>query len=553
MLPDVPARILARRSPVVLLSAALALLLIGWGGFVWLRDERSTPDCLQRVRLRVAAAPVVAPAVDRIARATVGRQPCVSLVVQARESDEVATELANGADVADAWLPESTFWLRRARSAGAFEVPGQGTSVAMTPVVLAVTEPVARGSGWPARPLTWRSLVGPKADAAKVGLPDPAVDPAGVGALLGVRALAAGERDPGGAVAATLRKLAGRTFSPADSTTSLPPDAGLLGRSDAVATTEQAVLEHNALTGANKLVAAYPEVAVPDLDLPYAVLPGAPDEVRDAAAGFLSDLLSTPSREVLTGYGFRTAAGYPPAMPRDRRLSPDRRNPVPLPAEETVTEMLTGWSGVQRSARILTVLDISGSMAVRVPGGGTRLDVTLAAAREGAGLLLDNSELGVWVFSTKVDGDRDYREILPVRPLRAQRATLDRRLGEVKVKPNGGTGLYDATLAAYRDARRHWTPGRINLVLVMTDGRNEDAESIGRTKFLAELKALQDPRRPLPILFIGLGRDVDPDELNAIAKVTGGQVFRTDQPKGMRQIFFSALAALSCLPPECRR
>ena len=87
----------------------------------------------------------------------------------------------------------------------------------------------------------------------------------------------------------------------------------------------------------------------------------------------------------------------------------------------------------------------------------------------------------------------------------------------------------------------------------MTDGRNEDAESIGRTKFLAELKALQDPRRPLPILFIGLGRDVDPDELNAIAKVTGGQVFRTDQPKGMRQIFFSALARLSCLPPECRR
>jgi hypothetical protein len=70
---------------------------------------------------------------------------------------------------------------------------------------------------------------------------------------------------------------------------------------------------------------------------------------------------------------------------------------------------------------------------------------------------------------------------------------------------------------------------------------------------LAELAALQDPRRPLPIVFIGLGRDVDPDELETIADVTGGQVFRTEQPSGIRQIFFSALADLSCLPPECRR
>ncbi|MEH0846214.1 substrate-binding domain-containing protein, partial [Micromonospora sp. CPCC 205711] len=216
-------RFLTRRSPVVLLSAALVLLLVGWAGVAWLRDERAVPECAERVRLRIVAAPMVAPAVDRIARATVGRQPCVAIVVQARESDAVATELASGADVADAWLPESTFWLRRARAAGAFEVPGQGTSVASTPVVLAVTEPVARRSGWPARPLTWGALIGPKAGAVTVGLPDPAADPAGVGALLGVRGLAAGESDPGGAVAAALRRPAGRTFAAA---TALPPGAG---------------------------------------------------------------------------------------------------------------------------------------------------------------------------------------------------------------------------------------------------------------------------------------------------------------------------------------
>ncbi|MFV2116331.1 substrate-binding domain-containing protein [Micromonospora sp. LOL_025] len=545
---------LFRRSPVVLLSAALALLLAGWATVAYVRSDRGVPECLDRVRLRVAAAPVVAPALDRIVRASVGAQPCVSIAVQAQESAAVAAEVAKGVDVADAWVPESTFWLRRARAAGAFEVPAQGTSVASTPVVLAVTEPAARRLGWPAKQLTWRSLVGPKARAVEVALPDPAADPAGVGAVLGVRGLVAGERDPAGSVAAVLRRLADRTFTPGVGG-SLPAGSGLPGKADAVATSEQAVLGHNALAGGDKLVAAYPEVAVPALDLPYVVLPAARGPVRDAAAGFLTNLLTVEARDALTGYGFRTTAGFPPAVPRDGRLSPEVREPAPLPAEDAVTEALTGWSGVQRSARILTVLDISGSMAARVPGSDeTRLGATLKAAREGSGLLLDNSELGMWVFSTKVDGDRDHREILPVAPLdTTQRERLAERLAAVRVKPRGGTGLYDTTLAAYRDARRNWTPGRINLVLIMTDGRDEDGESIGRSRFLAELAALQDPRRPLPIVFIGLGKDIDPDELETIAEVTGGQVFRTEQPSGIRQIFYSALADLSCLPPECRR
>ncbi|NGM15720.1 substrate-binding and VWA domain-containing protein [Verrucosispora sioxanthis] len=548
-----PARVLSRRSPVVLLSAALALLLAGWAAVSYIRADRGTPTCVEQVRLRVVAAPVIAPALDRVARANAGSQPCVSVEVRARPSVAVARELADDADVADAWLPESTFWLRRARAAGAFEVPGQGTSVASTPVVLAVTDRVARRSGWPDKPLNWASLLGARAKAVQVGLPDPAADPAGVGALLGARALADDNRDSAATVAATLRRLAERTFSPGEEASSLTPNQDLPGRVSVVAASEQAVLEHNALAASGKLVGAYPEVDVPWLDLPYVVLPAAQGRARDAAGAFLDTLLTGEAREVFAGYGFRTAAGFPPAMPGDDRLRAEERRPVPLPAEQTVSDVLTGWSGVQRSARILTLLDISGSMAAPVPAGGTRLDATVRAAREGAALLLDNSELGIWAFSTKVDGDRDHREILPVRPLGSQRKRLTEALAEIRVKPQGGTGLYDSTLAAYRDARRNWTPGRINLVLVMTDGRNEDDDSIGRADFLAELKRLQEPRRPLPIIFIGLGTDIDPEELKAITKVTGGRVFVTEQPGGMRRIFFSALADLSCLPPECRR
>jgi hypothetical protein len=64
---------------------------------------------------------------------------------------------------------------------------------------------------------------------------------------------------------------------------------------------------------------------------------------------------------------------------------------------------------------------------------------------------------------------------------------------------------------------------------------------------------LQDPRRPLPILFIGLSGGVDPNELQDIAGVTGGKVYVTKTPSGIKQIFFDALASLACQPPACRR
>jgi len=102
------------------------------------------------------------------------------------------------------------------------------------------------------------------------------------------------------------------------------------------------------------------------------------------------------------------------------------------------------------------------------------------------------------------------------------------------------------------DPIRYAAPGRINLVLVATDGRNEDAQSINRAQLLAELGKLVDPRRPLPILFFAMGPGVDLGELNEIAKVVDGRVYNAAQPSDIRPIFFSALSDFGCQPPSCR-
>lgn len=548
---------LSDHSSVTLLTGLLVVVLVAWAAVAYLTSVSKGPTCVDPVPVRLAVAPVVAPAIEQIAKTAADRQPCATITVEARDSLAVAANLTTpeAGPSPDAWLPESSFFLRRARSTGAFDVPGRGTSVGSSPVVVALTEPAANRLGWPAKQVDWAALVGPDARDVEVGIPDPAAAPAGVAALLGTRALAAGEPDPAAAVAAAMRRIAPNTLTvKADAGAVLPTAAGVPERVDAVATSEQAVIRHNWL-GADKLVAAYPGDDVPTLDLPYVVLPDARGPVREAATRFLDVLLSPSARATLAAHGFRTASGLPPGgVPTDGRVRLDVRAPVALPPEETLTELLNGWSGVRRSARILTVIDTSGSMAARVPDSGeTRMSATIKTAQEGSRLLLDSSEVGVWVFSTRLEGDRDYREVLPVGPLREQRAELVSRLGEVRVKPDGGTGLYDTTLAAYREARQHWTPGRINLVLIMTDGKNEDVDSISRDELLAELAKLQDPRRPLRILFIGLGADIDRAELEAIAAATRGRVFLTNQPGGIRTIFFSALADLSCLPPDCRR
>ena len=192
-------------------------------------------------------------------------------------------------------------------------------------------------------------------------------------------------------------------------------------------------------------------------------------------------------------------------------------------------------------------------MAEQVPGGGSRLALTIDAAQQGLGLLLDTTEVGIWLFSTKLDGDRDYRVLARPRPLGEARDQLRQRLGQVRVKPDGDTGLYDTTLAAYREARRTWAPGRINVLLIATDGKNDDASSISRSELLAELKKLNDPRRPLPIVFMGIGGDIDPDELDDIASATDGRVFQAKKASDIRDIFFTALSDFSCQPPSCRR
>ncbi|HEX2131412.1 MAG TPA: substrate-binding and VWA domain-containing protein, partial [Actinophytocola sp.] len=531
---------------MIALSVLLVLALLGWFSVDFLSERLGATSCESTTTVRVTAAEDVAPVVDQIADRVSEQDEgaCYEVAVTARESSVTADSLvlSDGTEPPHVWIPESTIWLQRAQEKGAWNVPVTGTSIASSPVVLALTEEAASRLGWPRDEPTWAQVLGPEApENLTIGMPDPAREPAGVSTLFGVRDLYGNDAQ---AITAELRALSPNTVPrAADLFTRLPGVASSEEPLDGFPASELAVLRHNVRGSGVPLVAVYAQPSVPALDYPYVVLPDTKPAERDAAERFLSELIDQQAADVLADAGFRTPDGE---MLRDRdndrRTRGRKMTPVPLPKPAQVDQVLNQWAGVNLSARIQVLLDVSGSMNEPVPGTGrNRMAVTLQAAELGIGLMKPTTKLGIWLFSTNLDGEnRDYRELVPVRPVSELQASgAIQRLREVKALPNGATGLYDSALAAYRSATQNFEPGRINLVVVLTDGRNEDANGISREQLLAELGALQDPRRPVQIIGIGIGPDIDKAELQAIAGATGGQAFTTPDPTKIGDIFYA--------------
>ena len=144
------------------IAATLVLAVVAAGSWFALRGLTG-PSCSGEVPLAVAAAPEIAPAVQAAADqwmsdgAAVGGT-CVKVVVAAADSVDVAAAVAgkHGASLSgvgqasgtaitpDVWVPDSSTWLLRLTSGGAAAFdPGNGASIARSPVVVAMPEPVA--------------------------------------------------------------------------------------------------------------------------------------------------------------------------------------------------------------------------------------------------------------------------------------------------------------------------------------------------------------------------------------------------------------------------
>lgn len=565
---------------VIATAVVLAVVFAG----AWYGYQRLTgPQCEGQLTLSVAAAPEIAPAVDAAATQWSNDGAavdgiCVSVHVHAIDPVDVAAVVASqhgvalagvgqasgNAVVPDVWIPDSSTWLARLRTAAAGFAPGNGGSIASSPVVIAMPEPVAAGLGWPSKQIGWKDLLEQVTSGTRLrtGIVEPSRDAAGLSGLLALTAAAQASGANAQAVStAALRALAtGKSALRDDLIARFPrsTDPATVASALSIAPlSEEDVIAYNAAKPPIPLAALYLEPPPPSLDYPYAILPGT-DPAKTAAAQGLFEVLSTASfRNRLGALNLRAPDGtwgdgfVPPlgAPSPAGSVTPSPPNEAGGTAAggldpEAVDRVLSAWTAVTLPGRLLAVIDISGSMLERVPtaGNATRMQVTIAAAQRGLALFDDSWAVGLWTFSTELDGDRPWRENVPIGPLTAQRAQLAAALNAIRPKVNGGTGLYDTTLAAYKAVQEDWEPGRVNSVVVMTDGVNENPAGISRKKLLDELRRIADPERPIQVIMIGIGSGVNKEELESIVEVTGGGAFVAEDPTKIGDIFLKAIS-----------
>ncbi|MDT7805572.1 MAG: hypothetical protein QOI78_9005 [Actinomycetota bacterium] len=538
-----------RRLLVPALATGLVVVL-GAAAWVTVSVVQSRPACENPAKVLVTASPDIAPALSLVVRGL--DLGCGSVEVQTREATLAAEALAmsDGSPRPQVWVPDSTLALRRAHQLGAADVPETGASVASSPVVLAVAEAAAKGLGWPSRTLNWADVLAPDAAGVVTGMPDPARDAVGATALLGIRASVRPGPDAAAAFVAQLRRFSVNTLGgDTDLIARLPgsSDGTGSGAVTAFPASENSLLRHNIEDATSPLVAVY-STAVPTLDYPFAELGGITPQQQPIVDKLRDAMLNGSGGDAIAKTGLRAAGGQ--ALREhtgDPRVAPPGFWTVGMPDAADIDQLLSQWAGINLSARVQVLLDVSGSMNAQVPGTGlNRMQLTTEATAKALHLFKPTTQLRMLEFSTRLDGDKDYREILPMAPVAQHLASgaLD-KLNQLKATADGGTGLYDSVLDTYRTARREWEAGRLNLVIVVTDGRNEDPKGISRADLLTELAKLQDPRRPIRLIGVGVGPDADKAELDDLTKATGGSAFVAADPAKITEVFFGALSRIA--------
>jgi secreted protein with Ig-like and vWFA domain len=186
-------------------------------------------------------------------------------------------------------------------------------------------------------------------------------------------------------------------------------------------------------------------------------------------------------------------------------------------------------------------------MTTPVPtaGGASRQEVAVEAARAGLGLLDDSWSVGLWVFSTAMNADKDYVQLVPIGPLTGQREQIDNALKGIRPNPTGNTGLYDTVLDAYKTVLAGWDPDRVNDLVIITDGRNEKPGGQTLDQLITNHTRNQNPDQVIQVIIIGIGTDPSEAELKKITNTTGGAVYIAPDPSKIGEIFLRALALRS--------
>ncbi|MGH9134161.1 MAG: VWA domain-containing protein, partial [Ilumatobacteraceae bacterium] len=301
------------------------------------------------------------------------------------------------------------------------------------------------------------------------------------------------------------------------------------------------------------LVAIYPSEGTLYSDNPFIILDTewVTPEQKVAAQAFEEYVQRPENQAKVLEFGFRpnnpsvpladpvsTANGVDPSQPRAE---------LEVPSPEVLVRVLDSWAEQRKEARVLLVLDISGSMGDPATDDRTKLDLAQEAAVSALDQFKDTDEVGLWVFSTDLGGaDPNYREVVPVAPIGDNRGQLEQQI--LAQFPTNGTPLYDVTSKAYAAMLDAYDPAKINAIVFLTDGVNDDGDIRDDDEaFDALVDQLRSgsegaSSRPVRVFTISYGDGADVVTLRTIAQATAAAHYDASNPATIQQVFTAVIS-----------
>jgi Ca-activated chloride channel family protein len=520
---------------------------------------------------------------------------CFTVSVVSKASGGAADALARGWDEAvdgqrpDVWSPAASSWTQLLRQkTTALDKPdligdGKLPSVANTPLVIAMPKPMAQALGWPTKalgwgdvyklaqdPRGWKSINQPYG-AFTLGKTNPNFSTSGLNATIGTYVAATGTssdltldnlQDP--KVQAYARAVEHAVVHYGDTTLTFlsnlqkADDRGEgLAYISAVAVEEKSVWDYNQGNPSGDpttlgkhakprtpLVAIYPKEGTLLSDSPYAVLKASwvTADVAKGAEAFLKELQSKDVQKKFAAAAFRDSEVKPGALitAANGLIASEPKLVLNPPAPRVLAQVETLWNAQRKGARVLLVIDTSGSMGDDAGNGDTKLETAKAAALKALDQFGPNDDVALWSFSTPAVGDtKPYRELVAFTPITAAKPLLRREISALV--PNGGTALYASARAAFRTMSNSVTADKISAVVFLTDGKNEYNADTDLQGLLRQL-APEDTSRSVRFFPIAYGRDADLPTLRTIAEAARGASYDASDPASIDKVFTAVLS-----------
>jgi Ca-activated chloride channel family protein len=544
------------------------VLVLGWVLVRSFSGPTPAPICIvERVQIVIAASNEKAGLLGEMAADFNNRNErvdgrCVTVKVTQKASGAAEEALARGWVDADGprpdvWSPAATTWVEilRAHRVGNDKsdlIPASMPSLMQSPLVIGMPRPMAVALGWPDKAIGWHEILALAVDPsgwARVGHPEwgrfklgktnPTVSTSGLHALVDTYYAAtdltadltrADVEKP--ETVRFVKDIESSVEHYGNTASVFLRNLGLADERDeamryisAIAVEEKQLWDYNRSSPRNTpLAAIYPAEGTLVADHPYIVLraPWVDDLKRRAAAAFLAYLQSSAQQERFRAQGYRDhdGRGGPDLTPQNGTLAAGPSRILPAPSADALAAIEDSWTEVRKRARVLLLLDTSGSMA------GEKIELMRNGAIGSLDLFLDDDELAIWSF------DSGRSEVAPLGPVGPRRVELTDKIR--RLMPGGNTRLYDSTYEAVRALATAPDHRRITAVVVLTDGVNTSGRSLDQL-----LIALRDSHAssPVRVFTIAYGKDADKKVLQAIADTTQAATYDASNPASIKSIF----------------